>query len=523
MKEIKKETKLNSNKSSMAPLLWAATGLLFVGLLVARAVYPELVWLTLGLVVPLLGVLGVLIVQNQKALKSRTAAYTLNSIVTVFLVIGIVGVLNFLASKYPLKADLTKGKVHTLSDQTTKLVKGLQKPVKAVYFSKVNQREQVRALMDNYRNLNTKFEVEYTDPDREPARAKEAGIKKYGTLLLSSGGKESRVDDVTEEKLTNALIKILKEKSATLCSLTGHGEKDFTSQETEGYSIVKKSLTDQSYDVKEVNLVQEGKLPESCDAIAILGPNKALFEAETKLIRAYLENGGRAIIATDISLKGPETSPELLAILQDWQVKATPSLVVDPLSRMLGVDASVSILASFSKDHPITKDFQGNCAFPFTRALEIIPGAPASLHSQWLAQTTPKSWAVTDMKQLAKGEVRFDPATDKAGPLTAAIAVEGKKADSKATKNTRIVVFGSSYFATNNFSRYAGNLDFFLNAVSWVMEDESLISIRAKDEAPGKVELSQKSGTVIFLLTVILIPLAIAVSGLVIWIYRRRL
>jgi hypothetical protein len=55
------------------------------------------------------------------------------------------------------------------------------------------------------------------------------------------------------------------------------------------------------------------------------------------------------------------------------------------------------------------------------------------------------------------------------------------------------------------------------------MEDESLIAIRAKEEGPGKVELSQKSGTFIFLLTVILIPLAVAVSGLVIWIVRRRL
>ena len=55
------------------------------------------------------------------------------------------------------------------------------------------------------------------------------------------------------------------------------------------------------------------------------------------------------------------------------------------------------------------------------------------------------------------------------------------------------------------------------------MEDESLISIRAKEEGPGKVELSQKSGAFIFLLTVIVVPLLIAVAGLVIWIFRRRL
>ncbi|MGK5087998.1 ABC transporter, partial [Bdellovibrionota bacterium FG-2] len=80
-----------------------------------------------------------------------------------------------------------------------------------------------------------------------------------------------------------------------------------------------------------------------------------------------------------------------------------------------------------------------------------------------------------------------------------------------------------SQFATNNYSRFGGNLDLLLNSVSWVMEDESLISIRAKEDEAGKVELSQKQGTVIFLLTVIIIPLLVAAGGIAIWAWRRRM
>jgi ABC-type uncharacterized transport system involved in gliding motility auxiliary subunit len=109
------------------------------------------------------------------------------------------------------------------------------------------------------------------------------------------------------------------------------------------------------------------------------------------------------------------------------------------------------------------------------------------------------------------------------GPLDAAIAVEGKQKDSKAPRNTRLVVFGTSNFANNNFSRYGANSDFFLNATAWVMEDESTISIRAKDEGASRVELSQKQGMFIFLLTVIVIPVSIAVAGIVVWVLRRRL
>ena len=513
----------NKTSSQATTYLWMATVVLSLALLFAGALFSEYVWLSVILVVLLLGSLGGLVQQNQKALKSRSAAYGLNSAVTVVLVLGIIGVVNFLSSRYPLKWDLTKNKSHTLSDQTVKLVKGLKSPVKAAYFAKIQQREQQRPLFDNFKGLNPKFEIEYIDPDREPTRAKQYDIKKYGTLLLTVGSRENKVEDVTEEKLTNALIKLLKTKSPQLCTTSGHGEKLFSSQEAEGYQSVKKALGEQSYEVKELNILQEGKIPETCDALAILGPTKAFFEPESKAIQAYLANGGRALVALDINLKGGEYAPELMPILESWHVKPMTAMVVDPLSRMLGVDASVAILASFSKNNAITKDFQGNCAFPFTRPLEILPSAPAGMNVQWIAQTTPKSWGITDLKELSTGQVKFSEGKDKMGPLSAAVAVEGKQKDSKATRNTRLVVFGSSFFATNNFSRYAGNLDLFLNSVSWILEDESMISIHAKEEAPGKIELSQKAGTFIFLLTVIVIPLLISVGGVAIWAFRRKL
>ncbi len=513
----------HKSNQNLSTWLWTGSGLIALALLFARMIYPELFWLTVILSVLLLGGLSGLVFQNQKALRSRTAAYGVNSIITVLLVLGIVGVINFLGSRYPLKKDFTQSKVHTLSDQSIKITQSLKSPLKVTFFAKLQQKEQFRPILENYKAINPKFEVEFVDPDREPNRAKLAGIKKYGTLLLTYGTRESKVEDMSEEKITNAMIKILKDKSPTLCAITGHGEKSFDSQDAEGYQTVKKSLLEQAYLVKDVNIIQETKIPDSCDAIAVLGPTKSFLEPEAKALREYLNNGGRAVIAIDVNLKGTESSPELVSILENWHTKPMTALVVDPLSRMFGVDASVSIIATFNRTQAITKDFQANCVFPFTRPLEIVSNPPPSLNVQWLAQTTPKSWAVTDFKQLAKGEVSYHEGKDQHGPLNAAIAVDGKLKDSKAPRNTRLVIFGSSFFATNSGSRNAGNLDFFLNSVSWAMEDESLISIRAKEEAPGKIELSQKAASAIGLLTIFVIPLLIAVAGVVIWVYRRKL
>lgn len=512
-----------TKENTMETLLWLAAGLLLLGMLFARAVFPELIWLSLAIGVPLVAVLGELIRRNMKALRSRTAAHGLHSGITIVLVLGIVGVLNFISYRYPFKADLTKNKVHTLSDQTEKLVRGLTKPVKATLFSKLNQREEFRPLLENYKAFSTKFEVEFVDPDREPTRAKQLGVKKYGTLHLAVGNRDTKVEELNEEKLTNALIKLLKDKSPTLCAITGHGEKSFTGQEAEGYQSARQALVNQAYEIKDLNLVQEGKVPETCDAIAILGPTKSYFQPEVKLIQDYLNQGGRALIALDVNIKGGEYAPELLPVLASWNVKPVWTVIVDPLSKMLGVDASVPIVASYSKEHAITKSFDMNSFFPIARPLEVLPGAPGGLTAQWIAQTTPKSWGVADAQQLAKGEVKFTAGKDRAGPMNVAIAVEGKQKDSKAARNTRLVVFGSSHFATNNYSRFGGNMDFFLNSASWLMEDESLISIRAKEQGPGKVELSQKAGTSIFLVTVLIVPLLIATCGIVIWVRRRKL
>jgi len=511
--------KNSKNKSGF--FLWTALGVLLIALLFVRVLFADIIGFTILVAVPLIVVMGLLIRANATSLRGRTAAYSINSIVTVLLILGIVGVLNFLGERYPQKLDLTKNKSHTLSDQTTKLVKGLNKTVKATMFVSTAQREKYRMLLDNYKSLNPKFEWEYVDPVREPVRTRAANIHKDATLLLSAGVKTNSVEDPSEEKLTNGLIKLLKDKTQTLCSLTGHGEKSFNSSDNEGYGAAKTSMGNQLYTVKEVSLLQEGKIPADCDAIAILGPNKSYFKAEADQIKDYLANGGRAIMALDINFKGTEFTPELLTILQDWHIKAEPALIMNKrYPQDMGVTASV--IALFEKDSPITKDFKYESIFPAARPLEIIPGQPPGMDLKLVARSLPDSYLLTDLKNLSAGSLKIT-GQEKTGPSPVAVSVEGKLKDSKASRNTRLIVFGTSLFGVNGMASRGGNLDFFLNAVSWIMEDESLISIRTKEDAPSKVELSSRQSGLVFIITVLLIPALIAVAGIVIWILRKKL
>ncbi len=460
---------------------------------------------------------------SKKELTKRTLSFGANSVFISILVIGIIGVVNFLSSQYPQKLDLTKNKIHTFSEQSEKVMKGLTDELKAEFYGDIGSKEKFRALFNNYKKLTNKFKFELVDPNKEPLRVKQAGIKKTETLVLTYKGKTMKVEEINEEKITNAVIKLSKNNKITVCTIVGHGEYSINSPDQTGLQAVKNGLEGQTYETKEITLAQETSVPSDCSAIAMIGPAKALFPSEIKAISDYLNNGGRAVFAVEAGIGQADQTREIREILKNWGVDVKTALIIDPVSRQLGVDASVPIIVQFNPDQPITKDFKAQCFFPFARPVEPVSPEIPGIKTVWLSKTTPKAWGETDMASIAKGAVLYNPNSDLAPPLSTAISVSGKAKDSKATRDTRIVVFGSSQFVNNQYSRFGGNLDFFLNAVSWVLEDESLISIRAKEDESGKVELSQNEGMAIFWISVIIIPLLIAAFGIVIWVRRKKL
>ncbi len=499
-------------------------------LLLVTWVYPEIktaLFVLTGLLLAALSLLAWLNQQTLKtAFKTRSIRYGANSVITIALVLAIVVVINFLNFNHNYRKDLTKDKVHSLSDQTVKLLKDLKTDIKITAFVKGQARDQVKQVFDNYTyHANQHLKIEYIDPDREPTRAKAANIKKYGTVILEANKKDTRIEDVTEEKLTNALIKILKEKKVEICFLTGHGEKSVESTEAEGYSQVKTELTAQSYETKNINLLEEGKVPESCSVVLVLGPNKAFFEKEISVLKAWLEVGGKALFALDPNVRtGVDSHSELTSLLDTWFIQVRHNLVLDPTSRLLGVNASVPIVGVYNKEHPVTKEFQVTSLFPLASVVDIKSNPPTSLKTWWLAKSTPKAFSKTDFKEMASGQVRIDPRKDVAASHTMAAAVEGTLDEKvKDGKPARIAVFGTSQLAMNTYARHGANIDLFLNTVSWLADDESMISIRAKEESAQPPTLSQTEGRYVQMLTMFLMPGSFLALGTTVWFRRRKL
>jgi ABC-type uncharacterized transport system involved in gliding motility auxiliary subunit len=448
----------------------------------------------------------------------------ISSIVFTILVLCIIGVLNFMASRYPLKWDLTSSKIHSLTDQSVKTVKRLQTPLQAVLFPDFRDRDRFAPLLRNYEDANPNFKLEIADPQKDVTRFKQLGVTKPNTLVLIFGDKQKRVDELTEEKITNALITLLDAKVQMICVLKGHGEKEIGSPGPEGYQGVKEGLENQGMTTKEITLYPESKVPADCNSVLVAGPQRSLFDAEVSALQAYLGGGGSAVFALDLNVKTGKGSPELVKMLEKWHVKVSDLLIVDLISRKFGGDPSMPLVGDFNQMHAVTKGFQFASMFPITRVLDPIDGGSPELKVEWIARTTKNSWGETDLKGLGAGKATFEKGKDKEGPLNVAIAVDGRLKDSKPdTKPARLVVFGTSHFATNQMAKFGGNLDLMLNALTWTLKEEGLISIRSREDAPGKIEISRSAAIVIFWIAVVALPVLIAAAGVYVWWRRRKL
>src|SRR5258707_2017042 len=175
--------------------------------------------------------------------------------------------------------------------------------------------------------------------------------------------------------------------------------------------------------------------------------------------------------------------------------------------QLFGVGPLVPVVGTY-EPHPITKDMGGVMTlFPLTRSVSVAKPLPKGVQASPLAQTSRQSWGETDKNVFQTGKATPDP-TEKTEPLPVAVvatvdaeppakAEGGGEALKKAAK-ARIVVVGTADFAPNHFLGAQGNRDFFLNVVSWLAEEEDLISIRAKDPKQNPVVLTSAQSRLVW-------------------------
>ena len=453
-------------------------------------------------------------------MKARQTKYVAYATTYILIIIAVIAVANFLAQRYNKSYDATANKRFSLSDQTQKIVKELKQDVKITYYDETSRFQTGKDLLERYANLSPKVHVDYVDPFKKPQLARQAGIKTAGTAVVEVGTKREEAKSMTEEGVTGAIIRDLKGGTRNVCVVSGSGEHQIEDTERNGYSRLKELLAKDTYDTKTINLLQKAEVPSDCTVLLVGGPTSDYADPEVNAIKAYLENGGRAMILLDPPLKIGKRdiaeNPALANVLASWGVTVNKDLILDPnpIGQLAGLGPEIPLVTTYDS-HPIVNEMKGTATgFPISRSLDIKNGDKTTV--QKLFGSSDSSFATSN---LSSAEIRIDPAKDKKGPLTMAAA--GSYNTGKPNSQGRFVVIGNSGWSANGFLNFNGNRDLMLNSMNWLASDEDLISIRPKEQEDRRINLTRAQFAWLRLVSQFGLPAIVVIGGVMVW-WRRR-
>jgi len=447
----------------------------------------------------------------------RSSQLGTNTSILALGVIIILGLVDFAAYRHHKRFDLTEEKLHTLSDQSKRIVSGLQKDVTIVRFDK-GLDPGLDDLMAEYQYASHHFKYMNVDPDEKPEIVKQYGATRKGDVIAASGSRTEHLEagprgNLGEQDITSAILKVTRDKLKTICFITNHGEKPLSEQSGAGYSLVEKELKRENYNVTPVDLATDAAIPAECDVVVDAGPTQSFFAPESAMLTKYLDGGGKLFLLID-----PETDPKLDELLQAWNVNLGKNLVIDAsgIGRYLGTGPTYPIVSDYGAS-PITKDFGRTMSlFPNARTVGIADRSKVEPEMVELLKTSPRSFTIAGLKK-GQTEIRYDAKMDTLGPLSLGVSASKKKGDVVS----RLVVIGNSEFAANQWIGQQRNGDIFFNAINWLAQDENLISIRPKPVTNRRVNLTEAQGIWFKWFDLLILPGIVILSGAYIWWKRR--
>ena len=460
------------------------------------------------------------------SLRSKKTQLGANAILIIVLVFLIVGMLDYISIRNSWRIDTTSKKEFSLSDQTINIIKNLDRTVTLTAFVSEVEINQMEDRLIEYSHYSGKFNYTIIDPIKEPDKVREffGPDQQYldlPSIIINTENKREEIKSTLEEDITNALIKVTRDQKRKIYFTQGHGEKlifpDQAGMSTN--ELIKNKLLSQYFDVDILNLFQMEDVPNDADVVIISGPVKQFANNEIQAIRNFLLIGGNVFVMID-----PESKSGLKPLLKEWNIIVNNDLVLETNSSFvltstgLNRQSSVSAAPSAAEygNHIITKNFRYATTFVQASSVSKLSENESIYQTTDLVFTSPNSWGETNLSLLFDEQIAEKDDSDLSGPTSLAVAME--KSDSL---KTRLVVVGDSDFASDVYiSQAPGNMDFFLNIVSWLAQEEDLIAIRPKQPDNRTLTLSMKQQNLILFFLIILLPLISVRIG--IHIYMRR-
>lgn len=430
----------------------------------------------------------------------RTRILTrLQNVIFVILFLALIVGLAALSLRFSASFDWTAGNRATLSEPSRELVRDLDEPLRFIAFiSDDGLRDRVSAVIDRYREAREDVQLEFVNPELEPERAREFGVSGEGEIFVMVGEQRERIEDFTEDGITNAIARAVRADDAWIVFTDGHGEAGPLGEANHDVGYLGGQLEQRGLNLQQVNLGRD-PIPDNTSVLVIAGARSELFPAELEQVREYIEDGGNLLwLVEPHGELLPELAESLDIAIRDGHLR-------DGTGAQLGVEDPSMIVIFDYGDDPVTENMQAVTLFPHATAVERR--GESEFTQTPILETGPQAWLEDSRGEtLASGSFHL-------GMLQTREREEGTQ---------RVAVIGSTAFATNAYVGNGANLQFGQELFNWLAQDEQGIDVPIRGAPDRSLDLGSVGYTVIGSFFLILLPAALLLSGGWLWWHRRR-
>jgi ABC-type uncharacterized transport system involved in gliding motility auxiliary subunit len=454
---------------------------------------------------------------------------------------------NWLGYRHYKRWDWTQSRIYTLSKKSESILAGLRKDVDVVVFmdDQSEMYEPTRELLARYAAASPRLHVSYVDPVRNRARAEQL-VQKYQVqraAVVFESGRDRRVVDAAdlaeydygameqggapqmkgfkgEQRFTSAIVELVEARKPKLLFTTGHGEPSLDSADGRGFARLQQYLGADNFGIEEWASLGKPQVPAGTDLVVVAGPTQPMNAQELQVLGRFLQGGGRLLVMVDPNLGagGRLADTGIASWLAGFGIEAQDDVVVDP-SNLMPFFSAETIFAGNYGNHPIVDALrQARVPVVFSLARSVRGGrAPQGATLTELVRTSPDGWGETDLAHLQQVEKGTG---DVPGPVALGVALQ--LAGTAGKGGGRMVVFGDSDFATNAQLDQPGNANLALNTLNWMVQRETHLGIAAKEPEQVHLSLTPQERRRNLWLVVVGLPAAALVTGLVVFVRRRR-
>ena len=469
---------------------------------------------------------------SKKHIKNGSYSMAMAAIFIVIVVV-INMIVGAIPSKYS-QLDVSSSKLYTIGDETKKVLKALDKDVTIYQIAQSGSEDDtISNLLKRYKDESKHIKVEVKDPVVNPKFASEYTTDDLAanSLIVVCGDRNkvisyndmysTSVDYNTwqqtttgfdgEGQITSAIGYVTSEDIPIMYTLSGHGEKDLDSS-------FKEDIQKANIDIKELNLLTEGKVPDDADCLMIVSPTSDISEEEKTEILDYLEAGGKAMIFSDYT---QDDLPNFDAVLASYGVKRAEGIVFEGDSQHYGMQMPYYLVPTVnSTDASSETASAGSYVLaPYAQGIQKTDDVRDTVTIDSILTTSDQAYSKTNM-QSSQIEKEDD---DVNGPFDLGVAITEKLDDDK---ETQIVYYSTANLMESQVNQMVsgGNEKLLLESLSWMTstDESSSVSISSKSLQSTSLTVTDYDAAFWKICTIGLIPGVFLVAGFLIWLRRRK-